>query len=283
VDRFGFGFRPEISTGILTNLDKIDILEVVIDDYLDFPKKKIDSLKFLSSQIPLTFHGIQLGLASTIPVSEKRLAKFARVIDKLKPEYWSEHLAFVRGIDVEIHHLAAPPRNQNTLNGTLENLHKAKKVIGASPYMENTATLIHPPGNNWMEKEWIEKILSSSEVNLLLDLHNLYANSVNFSFDPIDFIYSIPENRIRTVHIAGGKWVGKEGSKRILDTHFHPVPDPVYDLLFVLGKHVKGDLDIILERDGHYPPFAILLEELQRARTALREGRKASENELASV
>jgi uncharacterized protein len=134
---------------------------------------------------------------------------------------------------------------------------------------ENIATLIDPPGSTLTEAEWIGQIIAASDCELLLDLHNLHANALNFSYDPVQFLDQIPCARVRAVHLAGGKWIG-----RLLDDHLHDVPDPVYHLLAELAARVPGPLTVILERDGAYPPIEHLLQQLDRAREALAAGRQ---------
>ncbi|HEX6731766.1 MAG TPA: DUF692 family protein, partial [Pyrinomonadaceae bacterium] len=130
-----------------------------------------------------------------------------------------------------------------------------------------------PPGNERDEAEWIAEIIQNSDIDLLLDLHNLYANARNFQFDPMDFIERIPSERIATIHLAGGKWIGVAGATRLLDDHLHDVPDSVYELLVEIGARVSGPLTVILERDGAFPPFEHLLQQLDQAREALAIGR----------
>src|SRR5262249_49723036 len=89
-DRVGLSWRPELAAGILTNLDRIDIVEVIADDYFDAPRAKIAGLKTLSAQTSVVLHGITQGLASTVRADSKRLAKMARLVETLGPESWSE-------------------------------------------------------------------------------------------------------------------------------------------------------------------------------------------------
>lgn len=276
-DRFGLGWRPELAAGILSNVRDIDVLEVIAEDYLDASQAKVRSLQTLSSIIPIIVHGVSLGMASAVPVEAKRLDKMARLIGALRPKRWSEHLAFVRGGGYEIGHLAAPPRTASTIEGTVRNLACARGVVGMAPDVENIASLIDPPGNQCDELAWISEILSLSGCDLLLDLHNVYTNAVNFSFDPFDFLSRIPWYRVTTIHIAGGKWIQGDPSPstphRMLDDHLHDVPGPVYDLLRTTGAQARHPLTVILERDGLYPPIQELLEQLRMARHALAEGR----------
>jgi uncharacterized protein len=282
-DRFGLGWRPELAAGILSNLDRIDIVEVIGDDYFDAPKAKRRALKTLAIQVPVTFHGVTLGLASSAAVETRRLGQMARLVDEIQPEFWSEHLAFVRGDGIEIGHLAAPPRTEATIDGAARNLTTAKRMVGASPLVENIATLIDPPGSSLSEVDWTSAILAAANCALLLDLHNLYANSVNFGFDPYDFIARIPEEKICVIHLAGGRWIKAKTTdqRRLLDDHLHDVPEPVYDLLKYVGGKTSLPLTVILERDGRYPPIEVLLNQLERARDALGRGRARRQTKAA--
>jgi len=276
MDRFGIGWRPELAAGIVCNLQDIDVVEVIAEDYLSVPQAKIRALRTLSKQVPVILHGVSLGMASAVPVETKRLDKLARLIETIEPVSRSEHLAFVRGGGCEIGHLAAPPRTAASIEGTTKNLTSARQIVGALPAVENIASLIDPPGSRYDEPAWISEILSLSGTELLLDLHNVYTNAINFGFDPFDFLARIPWNRVTTIHIAGGEWTRTDSSSatpRRLDDHLHDVPVPVYDLLRVAGARALHPLTVILERDGLYPPIQELLTQLRAARNALAEGR----------
>jgi uncharacterized protein (UPF0276 family) len=276
MDRFGIGWRPELAAGILRNLQDIDIVEIIAEDYLSVPQAKIRALRTLSKQVPVVLHGVSLGMASAVPVETKRLDKFARLVETIRPESWSEHLAFVRGGGYEIGHLAAPPRTAATIEGAAKNFASARQIVGALPAVENIASLIDPPGSRYDEPAWISEILSLSGTELLLDLHNVYTNAINFGFDPLDFLARIPWNRVTTIHIAGGEWITSDSNpatSRMLDDHLHDVTLPVYDLLRAAGSRAPRALTVILERDGLYPPIQTLLTQLRMARYALAEGR----------
>lgn len=272
-DRIGLGWRPALAAGILSNLDRIELVEVIADDFFDATRRERRALRTLASQTPVTLHGVSLGLASALAVETKRLDQMARLCEEIAPVSWSEHLAFVRGGGVEIGHLAAPPRTAATIDGALANLARARAVVGCAPQVENVATLIEPPGSDRDEATWVSEIISGSNGDLLLDLHNLHANALNFHFDPVDFIARLPTERIAAIHLAGGKWIGAHGARRLLDDHLHDVPDPVYDLLVEVGARTPRALTVILERDGDFPSIECLLEQLDRARQALAQGR----------
>jgi uncharacterized protein (UPF0276 family) len=272
-DRVGLGWRRELAVGIFSHLDRIDVLEVIADDFFDAPRKERRALRALASQATVVLHGVSLGMASSVPVDSRRLEKTARLCGEVEPEYWSEHLAFVRGGGVEIGHLTAPPRTDATIEGAAANLERARAVVGAAPLVENIATLIDPPGSDYDEIDWINRIMDSSSGDLLLDLHNLHANATNFGYDAMEFIKRLPADRVAAVHLAGGKWVEALGERRLLDDHRHDVPDAVYQLLAELASIAPRPLTVTLERDGAYPPIEILLRQLDSAREALAAGR----------
>jgi uncharacterized protein (UPF0276 family) len=276
-DKVGLGWRADLAAGILSNLNRIDLLEVVADDFFDAPAREVRALKTLASQVSIVLHGVGMGLGSSAPVATRRLEQMARLVDRVKPEFWSEHLAFVRAGGVEIGHLAAPPRTVDSVEGAAENLSRATALVGSKPIMENIATLIEPPGSALSEPAWISGILASADCDLLLDLHNVYANGLNQGYDPKAFLQQIPPHLIGVIHIAGGKFISApDGRQRLLDDHLHDVPDPVFDLLEETAALSPNPLTVILERDGAYPSVDCLLAQMDLARGALSRGRARS-------
>lgn len=283
-DRVGLGWRPDLAAGILSHLDRIDLLEVIADDFFDAPCREVRALQTLSSQIPVVLHGVGMGLASASAFETKQIEKMARVVDQVRSQGWSEHLAFVRGGGVEIGHLAAAPRTKDTVEATAENLSRAADLIGSKPFMENIATLIDPPGSALSESSWISAILCAADCDLLLDLHNVYANGLNHGYNPKAFLRELPPERIKMIHIAGGKLISApDGRPRLLDDHLHDVPDPVFDLLEEAAALSPNPLAVILERDGAYPSMQCLLAQMEQARQALARGRARHAAEEALV
>jgi uncharacterized protein (UPF0276 family) len=274
-DRVGLGWRPQLAAHILANLDAVDTLEVIADNYFSASKKSIQSLQFLARQISVSLHGVGMGLASSLPMENQRAEKMARLVNKIQPEFWSEHLAFVRAGGIEIGHLAAAPRNQQTVDGAIKNIQAASTIVGSLPHLENIATLIQPPGSTFTETEWITQIIQKSNAPFLLDLHNLYANAKNFGHEPIVLLQQLPLERVSTIHLSGGCWINEvDGAgQRLLDDHVHDVPPELFDLLEWVAQFSKQNLTVIIERDGNFPVFAELRKQLDLARTALQKGR----------
>ncbi len=268
-DRFGIGWRPELAAAIFTHLDRIDVVEVIADDYFRAAPKQVRAIRMLARQLPVTLHGVGLGLATTCALDTERLDSMARLADAVCPESWSEHLAFVRAGGIEIGHLAAPPRNEATLEAARRNASTAAARVGLAPQLENVATFFDPPGSTVGEPEWLQSLFAGTPAGLLLDLHNVYTNSVNLGYDAMAFLRRLPLDRVQLVHIAGGRMIGE----KLLDDHLHDVPDVVYELLRETAALTPQPLTVILERDGRYPQIPELLKQLDWARRAVEEGR----------
>jgi uncharacterized protein (UPF0276 family) len=273
-DRFGLTWHPRLAGDVLTHAHRLDIVEVIPEGLFLDSRRSRRALKTLARELPVAIHGVSLGFASAEGVDGRRLDAFARLMDDVAPEHWSDHLAFVRGGGVELGHLAAPTRSALTVEATAANLDRAARRVGARPLAENVATLLDPPGSDRSEQDWLLALLGASESDLLLDLHNLVTNGRNLGYEPMALVDALPAHRIRAIHIAGGVEVeASTGERRLLDDHRHAVPASVYALLERVGERVPHGLDVILERDGAFPPFGELLDELDRARTALAAGR----------
>ena len=203
-DRVGLGWRPELAAGIFDALDRIDVLEVIADNYADAGRPQRRGLNLMARDVAVHVHSVDLGMAGSDEVSTERLDRLARLVHEVEPEAWSDHLAFVRAGGIEIGHMAAPPRTDASVANAVRNVEKAARIVGSVPHMENIATLMQPPGSTMSEQAWIARIVAASGCGLLLDLHNLHANAINFGFDPLRFLDEIPIASVHVIHIAGG-------------------------------------------------------------------------------
>lgn len=283
IDRVGLGWRPALAAGIFAHLDEIDVLEVLAEGLFHAPNRQLRALETLALYRPVYLHGVSMGLATTQCASTDQMARMARLVEKVKPEGWSEHLAFVRGGGYEIGHMAAPPRTERNIAGALRNISAARQTVGALPVLENVATLVMPPASSLAEPEWASEIIRQSGATMLLDLHNLYANALNFGEVPETCLALFPLERVSMVHLSGGCWIGEPGNtrkQRLLDDHLHDPPDAVYGLLARLAEWTPKPLTVLIERDGNFPSMEQLLAQIREVRRALRLGREARSRNL---
>ena len=126
--------------------------------------------------------------------------------------------------------------------------------------MENASYYTPAPGSEMQEIDFIKAVLNKADCDLLIDINNIYVNSVNHNYDPVEFMQSLPAERIAYAHIAGHY---NEAEDLIVDTHGADVIDPVWDLLDKAYQHF-GVFPTLLERDFNIPPVAELLKEVDQ-------------------
>ena len=151
-------------------------------------------------------------------------------------------------------------------------MRQVQDIIGAPIALEN-ASYYAQPHTDLTEAQFIAAVLEESGCDLLLDVNNIYVNSINHRYDPVEFLRSLPLHRARYIHIAGHY---DEAEDLKVDTHGADVIDPVWQLLDEAYRQV-GPLPTLLERDFNLPPLETLLQEVQRVRDAQARSPQAIE------
>jgi len=256
----GLGFRSPFFANLMQDPSAVDFLEITADHYFNRHADKQKELALLQEQFTLIPHGLDLSLGSADGLEEAYLEQFARLVERIDPPYWSEHLAFTRSFGVSIGHLSPLPYSEETLEILQENIAKAKQYIPKPLILENITYQFTLANTQMSEGRFIRRVLEDNDCGLLLDITNLYTNSQNHRFDYQTFLAEIPLERVVQLHFAGGYWDGD----RLIDGHSHPTPEAVWQLMAEVQSRcqVKG---IILERDENLPLFAEIKAELQRA------------------
>ena len=261
----GLGFREPFRCDLFLARDRVDFLEITADHYFDASPEKDRELSLLAEHFPLIPHGLNLSLGSAEGLDPDYLGKFAALVKRLNPPWWSEHVAFTRAGGVEIGHLAPLPFSGEALGVLESNITEACRRIPTPLIVENITYTIPLPGREMGEGAFLAELIRRTGCGLLLDVTNLHTNAVNHGFDPLDVLGQLPLDRVVQLHFAGGEWV----DGRLVDNHARPAPAEVWALLeeVVARCPVKG---IILERDDDLPPLGELLDELDRAREIMK-------------
>ena len=110
-------------------------------------------------------------------------------------------------------------------------------------------------------------MLEKADCELLLDVNNIYVNSINHGYDALEFLHQLPGHRASYMHIAGHY---EEDTNLRVDTHGADVIDPVWDLLAAAYRHF-GEIPTLLERDFNIPPLPELLAEISKIRRIRRD------------
>ncbi|MFE7947914.1 DUF692 family multinuclear iron-containing protein [Streptomyces sp. NPDC057426] len=267
----GIGWRPEIAEAVEA-LPGVDWVEVVAENVCagHLP----DSLTRLRSRgVTVVPHGVSLGLGGADRPDAGRLADLAATATALGAPLVTEHIAFVRAGGaltatpvLEAGHLLPVPRTWDALDVLCENVRIAQDALPVPLALENIAALISWPGEELTEGQFLAELVERTGIRLLIDVANLHTNHVNRGESPSKALSELPVEAIAYVHVAGGLF--RDGVWH--DTHAHPVPEPVLDILSELASRVSPP-GVLLERDDNFPAPAELASELAtiRARLAL--------------
>jgi uncharacterized protein (UPF0276 family) len=257
----GLGFRPQFKTEVFLNRSKIDFLEITSDHYIDSPAKKLAELELLAEHFRLIPHSLELSLGSAEGVDEEYLAKLAEVVSIVNPVWFSDHICFTRSGGVKIGHLAPVPFTDEALGVFTRNIEKVKKLIDLPLILENITYNIKYPWNEMSETQFIRRLLDETDCGLLLDVANLYINSMNLGFDWRRYLDELPLERVVQLHFVGAH----RGHDRLIDAHADATDADIWNVYGEVSVRcdIKG---AILERDENFPDFSKLVEELETAR-----------------
>ncbi|MFD3326522.1 DUF692 domain-containing protein [Streptomyces sp. NPDC058701] len=260
----GIGWRPEISDAV-ERLPGLDWVEVVAENIC--PGHLPAALVRLRERgVRVVPHGVSLGLGGADRPDPGKLAALAERAVALGAPLVTEHIAFVRTSSpaLEAGHLLPVPRTRDALDVLCENVRIAQDALPVPLALENIAALISWPDEEMSEGRFLSELVARTGVRLLIDVANLHTNRVNRGEDPAAVLDAIPLEALAYVHVAGG--VERGGVWH--DTHAHPVPPVVLDLLAGLRSRVDPP-GVLLERDDDFPPEAELAGELTAIRTVL--------------
>ncbi|CAA9221179.1 MAG: UPF0276 protein SCO6045, partial [uncultured Corynebacteriales bacterium] len=258
----GIGWRPDIDLTV-ERLAGVDFVEVVAENVC--PDRLPESLRVLRARgTPVLPHGVTLGLGGADPPDPARLAHLARCAEALGSPLVSEHVAFVRAGGTEAGHLLPVPRGRDALDVLVANVRIAQAALPVPLVLENVAALLGWPDDELTDGEFLAELVERTGVGLLLDVANLWTNQVNLGLSAVDALDALPLEAVGYVHVAGG--VLRDGIWH--DTHTHPVPPEVLDLLAALRARVALP-GVLLERDGAYPADAALAAELTAIRAVV--------------
>jgi uncharacterized protein len=261
----GIGYRSEISALI----DDCDVgpdwLEIVTESFIRPAPDRLDKLLYLKGRYSLVPHGLEMSVGSPEDLDASYLDAVSELAATVDAPWFSDHLCFTRAAGVALGTLMPVPRTREAAKRAAGKAQQAQDRVGRPFLVENITYYLEVPGG-LSEQDFMTEFLENCDCGLLLDVTNLYINSVNHGYDALEYIDALPAGRITQLHLAGVEW--RDGVA--LDTHSTAIPVEVWELFSaVLAKEIpKG---ILIERDGNFPAsLAPLIEEIDHAREILR-------------
>ena len=262
----GLGWRRDIAKEIRTHREHIDWCELIAEHYINVTPDKMQELEPLRSNFPLIPHGIDLSIGTDMPVEPEYLEGLACLVEKVDAPWFTDHLCFTRVPGYSIGQLTSLTYTEEVVEVVVRKTRDVQARIGRPFLLENIAYQFKVPGAEMSEAAFITRVAEGADIGLLLDVCNLYLNSLNHDYDPYEFLAHIPMDRVIQLHLAGGVRMGDKW----IDSHSQPVHEEVFALTehIVARAPVKG---ILIERDDNFPSsFDEIVNDLERARAILR-------------
>jgi uncharacterized protein (UPF0276 family) len=212
----------------------------------------------------LVSHGLGLSLGGFDPFDPDYLADLNQFLDASGSPWHSEHLCFTTVDGATTHELLPMPITRASARHVIRRARELKNRLAVPFILENITYYTELGASELDECDWMADILEGADVGWLLDINNIYVNSLNHRIDPMRWLLRMPLDRVTQIHVAGHQAMGD----LIIDTHGAPVIDPVIRLLqWVLGR-LQRPVPVLLERDNNIPPLADLLEERRQLQMA---------------
>lgn len=259
----GLGLRRGLMSAFkqLTPTD-IDFVEVAPENWIGIGGRYGRSFRDIAERYPVYLHGLSLNIGGFSPLDNNLLTAIRRFMDEFDCPLYSEHLTYC-GDDGQLYDLLPIPFTEEAVHHVAERVKRVQDVLGRRILLEN-ASYYAAPAQQMSESEFINAVLAEADCELLLDVNNIYVNSINHGYDPYEFLHSLPLERASYIHIAGHY---DEAEDLRVDTHGADVIDPVWALLDAAYERC-GPLPTLLERDFNFPPMTELLMEVQRIKRA---------------
>jgi uncharacterized protein len=258
----GLGLRRAFIGSLADHIpEQIDFMEVAPENWIDLGGKFGRQFKKIAENIPMICHGLSLNIGGPAPLDESFLRKVRQFIDAHQIRCYSDHLSYCAD-DGHLYDLMPIPFTQEAVRYVAERILRTQEIIGQHLVMENVSYYA-APGQEMLEIEFINAVLEEADCKLLLDVNNIYVNSINHGYDAEEYLKALPAERIAYGHIAG-HYVEAEDLR--VDTHGSDVIDPVWALLEVAYEHF-GVFPTLLERDFNIPPLDEMLAEVDVIRS----------------
>lgn len=274
----GVGLRLPHVAQILAEKPEISWFELLVDNWFAKGGLNYDALDALSEQYSIAFHGVNLSLGSMDGIDFDYLKNIKALMKRTGARWYSEHCSFSSFGGRRTPDLLPMPYTHDALTHLVNNIQQVQDFLGQPMLLENVSCYVEHAHNDFSEAEFIAAVAKQSGCYLLLDVNNVYVNSVNHGFDALEYIQHIPKEKVREIHLGGHS----QQDGFLLDTHGSVVADAVWNLyentLQYLGKHAKH-VPTLIEWDNDLPTLDVLLVERDKAQTLSQ--RMMEDNQLS--
>jgi len=261
----GVGLRTVHFSHILENRPEVDWFEIISENFMDSGGRPRYVLEQIAERYAIVMHGVSLSIGSTDPLDFEYLGKLRRLADHVGARWITDHLCWTGVAGLNTHDLLPMPFNEQSLRHVIDRIRTVQDFLERPLMLENPSSYLTFADSTLSEWEFITRMAEEADCGLLLDVNNVYVSSVNHDFDPVEYIKSVPHERVVQFHIAGHTNMGTH----LIDTHDDYVIDPVWKL-YRLAHELTGGVSTLLEWDAKIPAFPIVHAEVLKARECMQ-------------
>jgi len=236
----------------------VEFMEVAPENWIGVGGRLGRSFHDFTRRVPFVCHGLSLSIGGPSPLDETFLHRLKRFLDRHDIRCYSEHLSYCTD-DGHLYDLMPIPFTEDAVRYVAQRVRRVQDILERRIALENVSYYA-APGAEMDELEFVNAVLEEADCDLLLDVNNIYVNSVNHDYDPLDFLAGLPGQRIAYGHVAGHF---DEAEDLLVDTHGADVVSGVWDLLDRAFDRF-GVFPVLLERDFNFPPLPELLGEIRQ-------------------
>jgi uncharacterized protein (UPF0276 family) len=266
----GLGYRRSFMDEVAeADIDPVQFLEVAPENWIGMGGAVARKLRAMTERYPFVSHGLSLSIGSPVPLDEDLVRAIGAFMKEHQIRCYTEHLSYCSD-GGHLYDLLPIPFTEEAVHYVAERIRRVQDILGERIGMENVSYYA-APGREMDEIDFINAVLAEADCGLLLDVNNIYVNSVNHGYDALAFLKALPAERVMYCHVAGHY---REAEDLCVDTHGADVIDPVWQLLEQAYAHF-GPMPTLLERDFNIPPLPELLGEVRRIAELQRTQRQA--------
>ena len=266
----GLGLRRNLLNSLqATTTTDIQFMEVAPENWINVGGRFGKQFRAYTERFPFVCHGLSLSIGSPAPLNVELLHSVKTFLREHNIRYYSEHLSYCSD-GGQLYDLLPIPFTEEAVRYVAGRIRQAQDILEQRIAIEN-ASYYCAPQQEMSESEFINAVIREADCDLLLDVNNVYFNSINHRYDPYEFLKRLPGERTAYMHIAGHY---HEAEDLRVDTHGAPVIPSVWQLL-ESAYQLFGVKPTLLERDFNIPPLAELLDEvrhIQRIQTQCDSG-----------
>ena len=260
----GIGLRPPHFRRVLSECPPVSWFELHSENFFCAGGEQLDVLTRVRRDYPLSLHGVALSLGRADGPDREHLHKLKQLIARFAPALVSEHLCWGAIGERHLNDLLPLPYTEEALDFMVAHVQAAQEFIGRILLIENVSSYLCYRHSTIPEWEFIAALAQRSGCGILLDVNNIYVNSVNHAFDARAYLHAIPPKVVGEIHLAGFTRKQNLPVELLIDSHNQPVADAVWDLYRAALAHV-GPVPTLIEWDQDIPELEVLLAEAAKA------------------